>query len=293
MEGLCSLEDAFPNIDSGTVHKKGQGPYVGGLDDSATRAERKAARKKAKRCKGPVAKALAASEDGIITMPDPDRPSVVRMGGVESLDSQKEEFALPKLPSSTCLFSDAGYPSYFGKGGEDDDSFANYSAMPGDDSNYRLEPDFIGSFDRSGVDKALGAALPDPSLSDRWKPMTESGATTSFYDKLPSVIAAKPGWASVPRIVPGQDEAEDKVRVPPELINDQKGARAAAELKPDQVIMTKAEKDGLVRRIDELVGRLENLEKRRNQNSQTELLMFVGTGIFLLAAFELMGRRRR
>jgi len=44
-------------------------------------------------------------------------------------------------------------------------------------------------------------------------------------------------------------------------------------------------------RVNELMGRLETLEKKRAQDSQTEILMFVGTGVFLLLSFELLTRR--
>ena len=50
---LCSLEEAFPNIDTGSVHKALTGssgfPYVGGTDSKPSREERRAARKRAKK----------------------------------------------------------------------------------------------------------------------------------------------------------------------------------------------------------------------------------------------------
>jgi hypothetical protein len=45
------------------------------------------------------------------------------------------------------------------------------------------------------------------------------------------------------------------------------------------------------RKMQHLIGRLEQLEKERRQDSQTEILMFVGTGLFLLVSFELIRRR--
>ncbi len=287
MADLCSLEDAFPNIDSGTVHKKG--PYAGGTDDFSSKAERRAARKKAKRCKGPALKALEAAAE-FEPVVDPDRPATVRMeqlvamGKEEAAKGGMEAFKLPTMPSSNCLFSDPGYPAYFGKG-EDEEGFSAFAATPGDDPNYRLEPDVTKTFDTKGVEKAMGSPmLPDPNLSDRWKPMTESGTYTAYYDSLPSVIASKPGWATAPRVVKAAEPIElDETPAPP------------IEAKPSGDIMTisKSEKEDMTRKMNDLIGRLEQLEKKRVQNTQTEILLFVGTGVFLLAAFELLGRRRR
>jgi prefoldin subunit 5 len=48
--------------------------------------------------------------------------------------------------------------------------------------------------------------------------------------------------------------------------------------------------DALLKRIDELMGRLDQLEKKNKADSQNEILMFVGTGLFLLMSFELFSR---
>jgi prefoldin subunit 5 len=39
------------------------------------------------------------------------------------------------------------------------------------------------------------------------------------------------------------------------------------------------------------MGRLEDLEKKNVKDSQTEILMFVGTGLFILMSFELFGHK--
>jgi hypothetical protein len=63
------------------------------------------------------------------------------------------------------------------------------------------------------------------------------------------------------------------------------------EVSPAQERKDSGEKDFLMGRINELVARLENLEKKKSQDSQTEILMFVGTGVFLLLSFEIFTRR--
>jgi len=270
---LCSLEDAFPNIDTGSVHKamtNSSGfPFVGGTDARASKEERRAARKRAKKVKGP-ALAYSDSIGGDLpptgSEPDPDRPAVKRMEPVAAIHEQKESFAIPVLPKASCLFSDAGTPAYFGKDLDDtDEGFSSFSAVEGDNPNYMLQADITTSLDLKGVDKASGR-LPEPNLKDTWKPMS-SGASYTAYTRTEE--NAEPTWS--------MNTDERVVRSIPQ--------ETPAEVKRD------ATKDMLMNRVNELMGRLETLEKKRAQDSQTEILMFVGTGVFLLLSFELLTRR--
>jgi hypothetical protein len=255
---LCSLEDAFPNIDTGSVHTGSGIPYIGGTDSKATREERRAARKKAKKQKGPALAYSNSVTPDLPTMPDPDpdRPAAIRMESVPAVQDQKESFVSPVLPKASCLFSDAGTPSYFGKDLDDDEGFSNFSPVGSDNPNFMLQ------LDLKGVDKAAGT-LPEPNLNETWKPMSPAASYTAF---MPSGKSETPGWS----------------------MNAEKAAI------PDDIPATasKADQNGmLMSRINELVGRLETLEKKKSQDSQTEILMFVGTGLFLLVSFELLTRR--
>jgi hypothetical protein len=283
---LCSIEDAFPNIDSGTIHKSSGSsgfPFVGGTDDKPTREERRAARKKAKKCKGPAATYV---ESQASDLPDPDRPAMKRLEEVESLKIQRDGFAMPQLPKASCLFSDTGTPAYFGRGDDDpvEEGYSPYSALQGDDPNYRLEPDFSKTFDFKGVEKVAGATLPEPNLDDRWKPMTPAASYTAFTNTAKKVGG---GWAMT----------EDERRRPVEA--DEEGVKMGAKAPATDGASTVAtsgssarpEVDALLAKIDELRGRLEDLEKKRSQDTQKELLMFVGTGLLLLVSFELVSRR--
>ena len=269
---LCSIEDAFPNIDTGSVHKglTGSGfPFVGGTDSKPSREERRAARKRAKKVKGP---ALTFSDSVASDLPpDPDRPAVKRMESVGTIQSEKDGFITPILPKASCLFSDTGTPSYFGRDVDDgDEGFSSFSAIGSDNPNYMLQPDITKTFDLKGADKA-GGALPEPNLEDTWKPMSEAASYTAF---ITNEIKEAPGWsmnAEHPRA-----QIASKGIIPDET--------PAGTTKDDNNEM-------LMGRINELVNRLETLEKKKSQDSQTEILMFVGTGVFLLVSFELLTRR--
>ena len=276
---LCSLEDAFPNIDTGSVHKSLTGssgfPYVGGTDSKPSREERRAARKRAKKVKGP---ALTYSDSVAADIPptDPDRPAMKRMEPVISEQDEKDGFAIPVLPKASCLFSDAGTPSYFGKDSDDiaDEGFSSFSAVGNDNPNYMLQPDFKTSFDLKGVGKA-GGELPEPNVNDTWKPLSHGASYTAY---VTDTSKAEPGWSMNAEQRGGRVASKS-------TIQEETPATIASERKDT------GEKDMLIGRINDLVARLENLEKKKSQDSQTEILMFVGTGVFLLLSFELFTRR--
>lgn len=334
---LCSIEDAFPNIqiDKG-ISGSGSGgsgfPYVGGTDSRPTKEERRAARKKAKRCKavapGP-AQYLEAFQGGAggPAEPDPDRPAVKRMGQVEAFQASLEEPSqllvpiakqkprLPILPKGSCLFSDAGYPSYFGKGEDDDDDdgpeegFANYTAATtaeSDDPSYRLQPDFTQTFSFQGAQKAAGGGLPAPNLNDSWKPLAPQTASYTAFTALDDQDPVGPGKADQAWALSFLEPAElprkaapiaRKVQDPRRVVaarRDEEDSAAAAERVVPASASPKDERDMLLGRIDQLMQRIEALEDRKTQDTQKELLMFVGGGLALLLSFQLVaggGRR--
>ena len=285
---LCSLEDAFPNIETGSIHKTFTGsafPYVGGTDSKPSREERRAARKRAKKVKGPAQTYFESiAED--IPPTDPDRPAVKRMDSVTPEQDKKDGFAIPVLPKASCLFSDAGTPSYFGKSYDDEseEGISSFSAALDDNPNYNNSPegqditkevqkaaDFKNSFDLKGVDKA-GGELPEPNVKDTWKPLSHGASYTAFVKDSPSTEG---GWSMNAEYE--HNRITSKSTIP--------------EVSPAQERKDSGEKDFLMGRINELVARLENLEKKKSQDSQTEILMFVGTGVFLLLSFEIFTRR--
>lgn len=274
---LCSLEDAFPNIENGSSAQKSELPYVGGKDSYPSKEERRAARKLAKK-----AKMIAEKNKSSV---DPDRPAVERMAPVETVSEQKEGFVSPTLPKASCLFTDAGIPphfangdgekgsSYFGAWGEDDieEHFSMYSASPREEINYRLQPDFTKSDQLKGAAKAASQPLPEPPLTDSWKPLTPGASYTSYFNDIP-----KPKKVAPP---PNPDWA----------VKAQGSSSEGPVASNDGIQLNN--QDALMKRIDELMGRLEQLENKNKEDSQTEILMFVGTGLFLLMSFEVLGRR--
>ena len=256
---LCTIEDAFPNIGGGG---EADAPYAGGKDAYSSREERRAAKKlRAKRIK--------AEAKAQVTGVDPDRPAVERMAEIETVQKEKEAFALPVLPKASCLFSETGLPKYF-ENLEDDmeEGFSSFNPSPIDDANYRLYPDFTKGDVLKGAEKAASQNLPEPVMNDQWKPMTDAASYTAYYDVQDTKVqgSAKPRGAKGPPVMPDV-------------------------LAPSNDSVKDKNNDALLRRIDELMERLDQLEKKNVRDSQTEILMFVGTGMFILVSFEIFTRR--
>ncbi len=300
----CSIDDAFPQIGGGPAN-------TGCKDNKAGSIARKEERKKARRCKGPPLSFLDGSGDAPLTDPDrpaliplPDTPPLNRSTGLiqhapvdappaepfadmspepeaEKEASFRSEQPLPQMQKIYNKLINpntvAGpnkplkgkYPSYFGANYDSDDEtfknplrntnddaveegFANFTNVIGDDPGYRLSPDFTSAFAGKGVQKASGTdVLPIPSVKNIWKPLTPSGANTAFFDRLPS---------------PGGDI-------------------------PIGQVSGSYDKEELFRKLDSIYARLDDLEVRRGENAQTETLLFIMSGIFVLFSMDLLVKR--
>jgi hypothetical protein len=286
----CSIDDAFSPIGGGPANP-------GCKDNKAGSIARKEERKKAKKCKGPPLTFLEGSGDAPLT--DPDRPALIplpdtppmnlRTGLIqhapvdapprepfedmspepqaEMAASFRSEQPMPELQAIYNKIPNLSeipgpnkplkgkLPSYFGANYDDDsveEGFASFTNIIGDDPGYRLSPDFTSAFAGKGVEKASGVdVLPIPSVKNVWKPLTPSGARTSFFDRLPS---------------PGGDI-------------------------PIGQVSSSNEKEELFRKLDSIYARLDDLETRRGENAQTETLLFIMSGIFVLFSMDLLVKR--
>jgi hypothetical protein len=297
----CSLDDAFAPI--------GGGPASPGCkDNKAGGIARKEERKKARRCKGPPLTFLEGTGDGPLT--DPDRPALIPLPATPPMNpktgliqhapvdapprepfqdmspepqaemaaSFRSEQPQPELQALYNNLSVVGnvagpnkqqkakLPSYFGANYDDnmkstlvreedeavEEGFASFTNIIGDDPGYRLSPDFTSAFAGKGVQKASGTdVLPIPSVKNVWKPLTPSGAPTAFFDRLPS---------------PGGDI-------------------------PIGQSSFSGDKEELLRKLDSIYARLDDLESRRGENAQTETLLFIMSGIFVLFSLDLLVKK--
>jgi hypothetical protein len=140
--------------------------------------------------------------------------------------------------------------NYFGA--DPEDGFADYQP---DAANFLMEPTIENGF---GIGSGNSAALPVPSVSDYWKPLTPAGVETSFFNTLPA-----PG---------GRYSKRDKVK----------------ETVPQW------EEPGINRKIDQIMARLDDLQRRNSgspEQAQTEIMLFVSSGIFVLFLMDLLVKK--
>jgi hypothetical protein len=282
---LCSIEDAFPEI------QKNNKSYArpGGTDSKASKEERRAARKLAKKCKDGPAEEYYNMVDDKLPPVDPDRPSVKRAGEVPAFASYEtafddlsgskfEAFRMPRLPATNCLTSDQGLPSYFGKGLEDATT-EGFSGMF-DDSAASTNPEtFEYEFGGEGVEKAGGVqALPAPPLSNVWKPLTPAKVTTAVFKKLPGTKSS--ATAADESLLSNKPAIK-----PPEL--------PPAPLAPIASMDYDLARREMEEQIKNLSRRFDELEAKRQRNTQKEIILFVGTGAFILVCMDVVTRLAR
>ena len=247
----CSLTEAFPD----TTEKSGK-------------IARKEERKKAVKCGGPALSFLKAEDPDRMAERPEDSPQPMKREGFNASDikSQANSGSLigqevhdvigekSKLPRATSGGTSGGtstkVPSYFGKS---DDSFADFNPLFNDNPGYQIQGAGFGSFDKKGLEKATGQMLPTPVLNNVWKPLTPSGAETSFF---------KAHYGS-------KDDSSSK--------ND---------------TFSKDEKQALLRKLDVLFARLDDLENKKNDYAHTEVSLFILCGLFLLFGLESVRKLR-
>jgi len=289
----CTLDDAFQAL--------GSAPSPGCTTDYATKAARREERRKARRCKGPLATYLDVGDHqsrGMGQAPfhgdekDPDRqhlnklpevpamnpavglrehvPADAPVGSLEpfvprndgDLQGDIARATLPmNIPSQT-QYQQAcpGRKRFFGAD-PDGEPFADY--VP-DAANFRLQPDFASAFEqRAGVERAgsaayaSSAALHNPSVNMYWKPMTATGAQTSFIEQLPP-----PGG---------------KYYQPPAI----RGGNATED----------ASYGDIMKKLDKLWARLDDMNQSSPEQVTSELLMFISSGIFVLFFMDLLVKK--
>jgi len=226
---------------------------------------RKEERRKAQTCKGPALAFLKGAE-----APDPDRPAEKPYPPPEKLKNSEEFTDVIGQPSTNSPAAAASASSasptpvkkdsygnkisnYFGKS-ETDEAFADYSKSINDNPGYNLQPDFLASFGSVGLDKSAGKALLDtPSLNDAWKPLTPSGSHTSYFTQLT-----------------GGNQSEGQI----------------------QSSFNTDDKNSLLKKIDILFARLEELESKRNDHAHTEMTLFILSGLFLIFGLDTIRKLR-
>lgn len=265
----CSLNDAFPATGP---------PPVGCRGGDSTNAALQSEKKKSKRCKAPRLTFVDSNLDeaaagGAAPPPDadPDRPAVgarteppkafrnaAGVGVEEGFAAGMQPVIEAVAPSVQNSATTRATPSWFGR--HVDEGFTPYTGTvsgpddkpAGNSQEYMLQPSFDKSFSGLGLDKSNGGpVLPLPNLADRWKPMTPGGET-AFFERV------------------------------------QGGPRVGT-----QGVETMTDAQEIKKKLDRIFSRLDEIEGRRacTDNNNTEVGMFVMSGLFVLFFMDLLVRK--
>ena len=226
------------------------------------KAARREERKKAKGSPSPgPALTFLKDADRQSERPPPPPDAMIKEGYADYSSEGDAEVDVigkqkPNKPTATAN-SNAGQapvPSYFGKGA-DTESFADYSKSSTDNPGYQLQgSDFNTAFSAKGVEKASGGnALPTPSIDAAWKPLSDSN-----YNTHPAPY------------YPVQNEHEKQ--------QQHNGASS----------FSREEKETLLKKLDTLFARLEELETKRNEYAHAEVTLFILSGLFFIFGLETM-----
>jgi hypothetical protein len=284
----CSLEDAFPQIDNRSIKDKQTAYKVGSKED------KKAAKKKAKKNRSSAAMSMPL--EGASPKLDPDRQAFAKFEIVEKFQTSRGAEKSPDLPSHPSLLTEEGIsypgvstslkesPSYFGKGLDDtEEGYSSFTNLIGDNPNYLLDPAGLDSaFQTTNASSEMESARkeirsPVPNTIDVWKTVLPSGTFSSFLTSLPSPPSGPRKEASA---IAGEEET-DELRSKGHFVKDYTDDHESQELDKDR--------SALLEKIDDLKRRITELEGRKGQDTQTEILLFVSTGVFLQFALQFAG----
>jgi hypothetical protein len=279
----CALDDAFQEL--------GSAPSPGCENDYSTKMARKEERRKARRCKGPPATYLNIGDKDpdrqhLNKLPDipamnPNTglrehvPVTAPQGSVEpfthyhpidnpykptvpeydkdplnSYLNNEIQGHYMKLPTNGNTMTTK--KRFFGAAGpSSEESYADY--IP-DQEDYKLRPDFLTAFEHAGVAKAgSSSTLPNPSVNMYWKPLTTSGAQTSFIEQLP----------------------------PP----------GGKYYRPSKAYDGEISMEDVMKKMDKIFARLDDMNQSSPEQVTSELLMFISSGIFVLFLMDLLVKK--
>lgn len=283
----CSLHEAFP--------------------DTATRSGQKARRDeraRAKKCQSPALAFLKATGDVDL---DPDRQALVPLTPAEKL-TRADEFAKQKLIQGFSSGTSAE-PQYVGA----NESYAG-QIMGGDPAAVmgKKVNDVIGSGSASGREPAAATSasqLPDITRSQDGTPVpsyfgkSENQGFADFSKSLADNTGYQiPGADFLGSFrQSGLDKPSGEQNLPIPNINSvwkpitPSGTNTSffnSSGQRDESIFSKDEKESLLKKLDTLFARLEDLESKKNEHSHVEVSIFILSGLFLLFGLETVRKMR-
>ena len=320
MEG-CDFNEAFPD-----------GPFgsAGCLDRVSGDESRRQEKKKARRCRGPQAEYLNKGWNMVGPADtDPDRQTVKPMDPVPAMNTKTgltqhqpvtqqynyEAFtgsmdSLPEIRKDTkgpTALQPSTAPSFFGASPDDSEpntslvskrgiteSFQSGSApftdVIGTEESYRLMPDFAKAFGSRGAQAT--AAAPDASGPS---PVSKEISYLTPTGMMPNSILPTPNVDVFWRengLGGGSSSFFSHLRAPG-------GQPSGTATEYDSSTDVPASRREVLTKLDRIFARLDDMDAVKSENAQTEVLLFILTGIGVIFLMDVgvraatsMARRR-
>lgn len=298
MDG-CSLNDAFPD-----------GPFgsPGCLDRGAADESRRQEKKKARRCRGPALTYLNGGMN-MVGPVDPDRPAQIKAEPVPALNpatgmyehapvTQQYNYetfvgsmdSLPQIRQDVQgpnALQKSSPPSFFGANPNDDGSTsivakkraaiegfqseaAPFVNVIGSEEGFTLQPDFTKSFAAKSTGKAEGVPIASgPS------PTSQETSYLTPTEMMPNSILPVPNidvfWKEN-GLAGGQSSFFSQLKAPG-------GQPAGSAVDQDAASDVPASRREVLTKLDKIFARLDDMEAQKTENAQTEVLLFIMTGL--------------
>lgn len=294
MDG-CDLDMAFISGPVGSA----------GCDGRGTAEEsRRQEKKKARRCRGPAANYLNQGWNMVGQVDtDPDRPAQKKMDSIPALntatgmtehapvtqqynyDSFVDMDSLPKILSDVAgpdALQKGGAPSFFGASVEDSEpslgpkrkgglteaftgSVAPFVNVIGNEEGYKLLPDFGATFGKAANKADLSGPSP---VSQETNYLTPTGMLPNSILPVPNVNVF---WKEN-GIAGGQSSFFSQLKAP----GGRPAGSAAEQGVVEDVSVSRRE---VLTKLDKIFARLDDMDAAKSENAQTEVLLFILTGI--------------
>jgi len=252
----CSLTDAFPDI-----------------TDKSGKIARKEERKKAKTCGGPALSFLKAAEGSEGNNQDPDRMSQRPDEAPSAMSKQKENFLSPSLVGQNVK-------DVIGEKSK------NYLPRAINLGSETTQQEVRGdSYFGKSQDDVAGYADFNPALNDNpgyqiagagFGSFDKKGLEKAAGEKIHPTPALNNVWKP---LTPGGAQTS--------FFNAHYGHASRTD---DS--FSREEKEALLKKLDTLFARLDDLENKKNEYAHTEVSLFILSGLFLLFGLESLRKFR-
>jgi hypothetical protein len=274
---LCGLDEAFGLISQ---------PSPSCAGTSAVAESRKHDRKKAKKCRGPQQTYLESDTSFLgASTTDPDRPSAKRLDPVPVVNQEPfigesgggDLATIMKVVQGNNLLQKGDKPSYFGASPNESPG----SALPGKKTE---------GFQDSAAPYVVGSGNNDAILNHDFTNDTKAWLEAKKNNGLKNTGVSRYGVLS-----PELDGLETPDLPPPETSFDwqKAGLRGYEKGKARPKVDTgndAASRHEILRKMDTILGRLDDMQYINQENAQKEVLLFIMTGLGVLFVMDIACR---